>query len=555
MKKFALIVFAILAFGFCEHALVAASADRGVCRNKNVFLLGFEKDRVHIYKTPQFDSDSCGTEWEQFGTCCEPRSLERYVQKDTGSIKHFLDQLVTEINMKEDMVRQFVSRVNSLKETLEETDSAKAGQALQNIDSWSSEMNDFLDLIHTTRNDFRHVQTQCAKKMNELRTSSVCSTCSGRSEVFFMHNRAILTDQTCQLFIAECFEAWTMLTGIFRGIYKGQEIVEAIESAGIQFESPYKGPAVKKMQEWLTQIKLETSLNECNGSASGCDEDSRKKICESVLNLEQATYLENTLGFMLHSRANVTSDELRSFKSQAKSFDINKASTSWSKSYVSNTLVNPRTGLLPTLRLKLNSTSTSPLAILGVKYLINKIGTFVSSIFNKFSPIRSPIALAVQKAVSIAKAMGAAAAAVVKARFPRIKDVLEQANSLLKKVTASGTAQKIASSVKQGLQYAFSEIKQRVTSVKFAAKTLSAETVKLFSKIQEKVKSIAPLGLKIHGKNMVDKFKQILEPIKQKVAQAKHSVQNGQHQSAANIKSRVAGIKSFIQNHLQPQKS
>ncbi len=58
-----------------------------------------KKKSVKIYTTPNTTADKCGEEWIEFGTCCEEKSLETYVIKDSGHSKLYISELSTELEI------------------------------------------------------------------------------------------------------------------------------------------------------------------------------------------------------------------------------------------------------------------------------------------------------------------------------------------------------------------------------------------------------------------------------------------------------------------------
>ena len=155
----------------------------------------------------------------------------------------------------------------------------------------------------------------CAEEMVKLRSAAVCTVCSGRGSAALDNGRLKISEETCTEFIQTCFDSWTMLIQIMNGMKRGKEIAEKIQASNPSFSFPYRGQFVDAMGTWLRGTNLEQNLGQCRGGAHGCPTATKSSICGAVLNVEQATFVEDNLELILKGRKSATADELRGFDS------------------------------------------------------------------------------------------------------------------------------------------------------------------------------------------------------------------------------------------------
>ena len=150
--------------------------------------------------TLDFPANSCSPEWSKYGTCCELSSLVAYALSDVRTVKHNLAVLTDTLfqlpplfeRLRRSILRRSgqkdaKSKVNKLFSSPEALVFAKNVASLQATGRWKKD------------------SEQCWNLMTKIRTSSVCSVCSGRSQLFFEGARMLIPEKTCSLIVENCY--------------------------------------------------------------------------------------------------------------------------------------------------------------------------------------------------------------------------------------------------------------------------------------------------------------------------------------------------------------
>ena len=300
-------------------------ADLPVCQNQLAFHLRLKKKGVSFSDKPQFGQPKCGEEWHKHGSCCQLDSLLRYIKRDSGNIEEYQNIMKTEVMKAKTSLSSFLNSNIKLKYGRLKRKKRKAAKKIKgHLPGWKSDMQMLVVFIDSIADRFSEVQTKCGQKMNELRTNSLCSTCSGRSPVYFSGNRAILSLRTCSDFIDQCYDAWTMLIRLTNGLVHGKQIVDNVRKLNKGIIYPYHGDAIRRMVKWMKDLKLEQALVSCQGSAQKCTPMVKKFICENTLSLEKSTYLEDSVEFLRLGRRNVKPIEIKELKNISNKTDSKK---------------------------------------------------------------------------------------------------------------------------------------------------------------------------------------------------------------------------------------
>ena len=159
---------------------------------------------------------------------------------------------------------------------------------------------------------FPQKHASCAQEMVKLRSSAVCTVCSGRGSAALDKGKLRVSEDTCSEFIQTCFDSWTMLIQIMNGMKRGKEIAEKLQVTHPSLGFPYRVQFVDAMAAWLQATGLERHLAQCDG-AQACPTAAKSGICGAVLNVEQATFLEDALELILKGRKSASPAELQGF--------------------------------------------------------------------------------------------------------------------------------------------------------------------------------------------------------------------------------------------------
>jgi hypothetical protein len=266
---------------------------------------------IHTY--PKLSSETnCSSEWSIHGTCCEEKSLIEYAKKDSGDVQLYVDQLHKEVLLAHESINILVKGLMRLRSkiftgTLElKSFQIANGETLPKIFAFISKslskLNVFLTYLSTNSKDLIDVQSQCAQKMNKMRSSALCSLCSGRGPSFLLNEKAIVEQEDCNSFVNSCFQSWVVMINIVGGVKHGQEVAQNCSDYGLKLFSSFDGDSISNIRRWLIKSELVQNVNKCGRNGSeGCSAWTKAKICQTTLNLAKPTYLKDTLEFFAKS--------------------------------------------------------------------------------------------------------------------------------------------------------------------------------------------------------------------------------------------------------------
>ena len=159
-----------------------------------------------------------------------------------------------------------------------------------------SKLSAFLAYLSSNAHSLVEIQSTCANKLNSMRSSSLCSLCSGRASTFLLDGKAIVEEQDCGSFINSCFQSWVMMVNIVEGVRLGQEAATAFSSYGTELFSGFDGDGIKNLRKWLIDSRMAEHIHECGDKGfEGCSSSTNAKICQTTLNLAKPTYLKDIL--------------------------------------------------------------------------------------------------------------------------------------------------------------------------------------------------------------------------------------------------------------------
>ena len=299
------------------------------CEQKNSFLRGFKQSgAVQIHDAPVFGSHRCGNEWRQYGTCCEESSMINYVNQDTGHIKNYLDRLIMDVSYIKESLQLFIKTLDFIVEKVGQrtdfTNRPRRNQMLLNsvrqIDASRGELHQVYQDMDAADDRMRVRQRGCALKINQLRSQSVCSYCSGRSEIYFLNSKAVISEETCSDFINSCFDAWTMLIQIMNGMKKIGELSRDIRRIAGRIKFPIQNQAMENLINWDRSTRLTELVSGCGGSVHGCSQTNKELLCNHLLNLRKPSYLQDTADYLSSLKKDDYINDMQTLRNDREKF-------------------------------------------------------------------------------------------------------------------------------------------------------------------------------------------------------------------------------------------
>ena len=300
------------------------------CEQKNPFLIGLRKKAVMIHQQPQKEPAICAGEWQSYGTCCEIKSVAEYAARDAGDVKTYVEQLIEEMDILKITVINIMDTLKSINNIYDRSASIEFKTAevkakvlfLRSLNSKIDDVRAVFNTIVQIEDEMRKQQTRCATKMNRMRSSALCTTCSGRSQEYFYLGKAAVSEASCNEFVEDCFDAWTMLIQIMNGMKKGVEYSNEIKAVFQSFPLPMSTVSLQSFEDWMLATHLDSNIRACGASAATCTQTTRNSICDNVLNLLQPTFLENVVTLSNYQIMKKYSKSIQSLRSSSRDYMI-----------------------------------------------------------------------------------------------------------------------------------------------------------------------------------------------------------------------------------------
>lgn len=197
-------------FSLCDHhngfkvgRNLASTTFKTVDPCSNPFTSSLVQGRVTILKKPLINSSNkyCVPEWNKFGTCCDSSSLVAMQKSENNAIKTDSDYLSQYLlTMTKFTLQMQTICLNPL--------AAKYYPVIARM-TLNQKREVSFHIIHifirlVAQNPSRQATT-CWTNTQKIRGSSLCSICSGRSNVFFNSNGKLNVDlNTCKTSIDSC---------------------------------------------------------------------------------------------------------------------------------------------------------------------------------------------------------------------------------------------------------------------------------------------------------------------------------------------------------------
>ncbi len=308
--------------------------------DKNEFLKHLISHKVRILNKPDKLSGKCGEEWAKFGTCCEVGSLIRYAEAQSKSlldstttfssdIKKLINctlegsssltqQITAELAAEEDTSDKPQGDKDAPKKPEQETDRklllGVGKGAFKMFAKFTMtrvrEMASIVSMLKTNIQPFFESQNKCISKLNAIRSSSLCNTCSARSQVFFTQGKIRMSLDDCKQVIGECKSYWSTLLKNVDSLESVKEVIEEIREKEQENTEMFKGKHHSNLLKWIEENKLKEHLSKC-ADDDACDGTVAADLCASLISIRQKDPLMTTSSHSFENRIKKTSSIFR----------------------------------------------------------------------------------------------------------------------------------------------------------------------------------------------------------------------------------------------------
>ena len=186
--------------------------------------------------SPQIDNTTCRQEWSANGTCCDKQSLLEFSAADR---KRVLESV--------EVVKSF--SIHAL---------ASCSFKAKHEEGYFRAL-DSMARSTATSSTFNASIDQCWDHMSGIRAKTLCSTCSGRSALFFNESKGVITAPVCSQTLRACLPSFkhlfTFLTEFdnFLGFLYNAADLGSSPTALVQKEKMKS--AIRRLSSTVDQIK------------------------------------------------------------------------------------------------------------------------------------------------------------------------------------------------------------------------------------------------------------------------------------------------------------
>ena len=202
-----------------------------LCKGLNPFLDHLSNKGVTIYKKVQnapADNTVCKTEWSQYMTCCQGKSLIRYANADKKSILGHVAKVNQEYKEFIEVIQDIKLRSLQLDYYFKNAVDPEGKKELKNASTLFKKSTQIYFNRFTSRATveiFDQENLKCWNKMIEVRQKSLCATCSSRSSQFFINDSVVVAPHVCINIVTECRESFTNLVNYMKDVENLDKLV------------------------------------------------------------------------------------------------------------------------------------------------------------------------------------------------------------------------------------------------------------------------------------------------------------------------------------------
>ena len=297
----------------------------GVCLQKNPFLSVLQAKglRVNQISKPFPSSSICKGEWKSYGTCCELESAVKYANDDKKRIKTAVERTIKNLNS----ISFDFQYLQMISTSFYEQDKSSNVNKLFGANN-SNDIKQFYDnlVLMMSKNALEDTLGKCWDKMINVRSSSICSTCSGRSDIFFINNKAALGESACSSIIKECSYSFKLMIETLEGVYA---VLSQLLEYGLKNSrtTPLYLSFTQIIQDINKMVGLLSKNNMHNlirsylkSNRFGGESHLANQICMNLVTLSETTFIE--IFDMYFSRITEKIPELK-LKLNSMKFNLN----------------------------------------------------------------------------------------------------------------------------------------------------------------------------------------------------------------------------------------
>ena len=248
-------------------------------------------ENVEVFLSPQpSTSRICAAEWRTHQTCCNATHIVNYAKADVKQVGAAIKDIKADLYTVLESVTQVEEK---LYEAVKGSSDRNAVKDLDKITQHVANFKQTLESLKQQEKTDNQEQTRCFSRIKQIRTNSLCYTCSGRSSRFFLQGQAMMSIQDCQTTISKCSDTWKDALDLFDAMRLARRIQRYIKEELGQAELvEFDNEHLEKLRDWIGGPETRRSFKKCFTNPASCAESSAKKICNKFISLRRDDLLQ-----------------------------------------------------------------------------------------------------------------------------------------------------------------------------------------------------------------------------------------------------------------------
>ncbi len=310
MLKSILTILTVLIISTCIQTSVDTQTS---CIDANPYIKVLQKERgLKVLPHPTgFTKSTCEGLWKAHGVCCEESSAITYAKSDAQAIRSSVDRFISSMKKLAPLYFEFMKKAPKIKKMV-----SPAYQAFIEVVEKNQAPNLTKILTEIQKSDkVKKSLVQCWDKMIKVRSSSVCSTCSGKSSVYFKGDKGLVKDSDCVSILDHCTDSFQMTFDLFIDVkFLMTKLSAFAASIGKGSLNSKHKKTVDKLNSFVKQVvesKILQSIDQYLKAASKKDSPQAGELCGRLVKLSEKTFIEE-----LAAVASSIDDEMEDYMKQ-----------------------------------------------------------------------------------------------------------------------------------------------------------------------------------------------------------------------------------------------
>ena len=290
-----LLVFALTMCLF-GHAL-SQQYPPGFCTAQNPLIRMLKRHEVEIFDTPiAANSQTCVSEWGTHQTCCDAKSLVKYAEADIRKLNKDMKDVKNDVIKMSKWVKKNEEKIEK---AIKKADMKDKKEFIEQLNKdWKSFKRE-LDSVLDNEKKAEDEKDDCFERIKDIRTSSLCFTCSGRSSQFFLKGLAKISMSDCRRTIDKCGDTWRKSIDLVDAIVLAKKIRKQLKEVIPKNElMDFEDNEIERFRNWIGSNHLRGPIKECDGKAKDCSNASAVLLCENFISLRKHGFMSE-LGDMI----------------------------------------------------------------------------------------------------------------------------------------------------------------------------------------------------------------------------------------------------------------